>query len=82
MIDVLHRLLWLMEHRTPLVGDFLDRAQPDAERLRLVAQVLAGSGLQGGLRLTTEAETHALQRLISNWETLVEGGPLFRSQNR
>jgi len=79
LIDVLHRLLWLVESHTPMVPDFLSQAVPDAERLRLVAQVLAGSGLQGGLRLTTEGETSALQKLVSNWETLVEGGgPLFQ----
>ena len=79
LIDVLHRLLWLVEYHTPMVPDFLSQAVPDAERLRLVAQVLAGSGLQGGLRLTTEGETSALQKLVSNWETLVEGGgPLFQ----
>lgn len=81
LIDVLHRLLWLVEHRTSLIDDFLTRSMPDTERLRLVAGVLAGSGLQGGLRLTTDAETGALQKLITNWDSLVEGGgSLFRQR--
>jgi putative DNA methylase len=81
LIDVLHRLLWLMEHRTALIDDFITRSMPDVERLRLVAGVLAGSGLQGGLRLTTDAETGALQKLITNWDSLVEGGgSLFRQR--
>jgi len=81
LIDVLHRLLWLMEHRTGLIDDFITRSMPDVERLRLVAGVLAGSGLQGGLRLTTDAETGALQKLITNWDSLVEGGgSLFRQR--
>lgn len=81
LIDVLHRLLWLVEHRTSLIDDFLTRSMPDNERLRLVAGVLAGSGLQGGLRLTTDAETGALQKLITNWDSLVEGGgSLFRQR--
>lgn len=81
LIDVLHRLLWLVEHRTSLIDDFLTRSMPDTERLRLVAGVLAGSGLQGGLRLTTDAETGALQKLVTNWDSLVEsGGSLFRQR--
>lgn len=81
LIDVLHRLLWLVEHRTSLIDDFLTRSMPDVERLRLVAGVLAGSGLQGGLRLTTDAETVALQKLVTNWDSLVEsGGSLFRQR--
>jgi putative DNA methylase len=81
LIDVLHRLLWLVEHRTSMIDDFVTHSAPDTERLRLVAGVLAGSGLQGGMRLTTESETGALQKLIGNWDSLVEsGGPLFRQR--
>ncbi|MEM4188671.1 MAG: hypothetical protein QXN56_05920, partial [Candidatus Hadarchaeum sp.] len=72
LIDVLHRLLWLIENRTSMIDEFINSASPDVERLRLVAGVLAGSGLQGGLRLTTESETGALQKLISNWDMLVK----------
>jgi putative DNA methylase len=81
LIDVLHRLLWLVEHRTSMIDEFITRSKPDTERLRLVAGVLAGSGLQGGMRLTTEGETGALQKLVTNWDSLVEsGGPLFRQR--
>jgi len=81
LIDVLHRLLWLVEHRTSMIDEFITRSNPDTERLRLVAAVLAGSGLQGGMRLTTEGETGALQKLVGNWDSLVEsGGPLFRQR--
>lgn len=81
LIDVLHRLLWLVEHRTSMIDDFVTHSAPDTERLRLVAGVLAGSGLQGGMRLTTEGETGALQKLVTNWDSLVEsGGPLFRQR--
>ncbi|MGC8866581.1 MAG: hypothetical protein ACP5O2_12805, partial [Bacteroidales bacterium] len=73
LIDVLHRLLWLMENRTLLIKDFLDQAIPNIEELRLVAQALSGSSLQGGgLKLTTDAEQSALQKLLSNWHSVVE----------
>jgi putative DNA methylase len=81
LIDILHRLLWLVEHRTSMIDEFITHSAPDTERLRLVAGVLAGSGLQGGMRLTTESETGALQKLVTNWDSLVEsGGPLFRQR--
>jgi len=73
LIDVLHRLLWLMENRTLFIKDFLDQAMPNTEELRLVAQALSGSSLQsGGLKLTTDAEQSALQKLLSNWRSVVE----------
>ena len=79
LIDVLHRLLWLMENRTLLIKDFLDQAMPNTEELRLVAQALAGSSLQsGGLKLTTEVEQAALQKLLSNWRSVVEDSLLFK----
>jgi putative DNA methylase len=78
LIDVLHRLLWLMENRTLLIKDFLDQAMPNTEELRLIAQALAGSSLQGGgLKLTTEVEQGSLQKLLSNWRSVVEDN-LFR----
>lgn len=77
LVDVLHRLLWLLDNRRIQAMEFVDQAMPNAEKLRLVTQVLAGSGLQGGLKLTTDAEHNALQRLLGNWDT-VFGGDLFR----
>lgn len=80
LIDVLHRLLWLVENRTLLIQDFLDQAMPNTEELRLVAQALSGSSLQGGgLKLTTEVEQSALQKLLSNWRSVVEDN-LFRKR--
>ncbi|HEX8424571.1 MAG TPA: hypothetical protein VF634_14280, partial [Pyrinomonadaceae bacterium] len=56
---------------------YLYQAQPDRERLRLVAQALAGPGLRGGgadtkLIRTTTAEASALGKLLANWRTLVD----------
>jgi putative DNA methylase len=80
LVDVLHRLLWLMENRTLQIGTFLDAAMPHAEELRLVAQALSGSSLQGGgLKLTTDAEQGAMQKLLSNWESIIDDN-LFRKK--
>jgi putative DNA methylase len=77
LIDVLHRLLWLMENRSGLIADYLNQASPDRERLRLVAQALAGPALSGGdadahLISTTMGESSALGKLLANWRTLVD----------
>lgn len=77
LIDVLHRLLWLMENRSGLIADYLNQANPDRERLRLVAQALAGPALSGGdadarLISTTTAESSALGKLLANWRALVD----------
>jgi putative DNA methylase len=70
LIDVLHRLLWLMEHRVIKIQEFLDTSLPDAERLRLVAQALSGTALEGsGTLLTTDDEHSALKKLVSNWNS-------------
>jgi len=78
-IDVLHRLLWLMENAPRRLGKFLEEADPDLERLRLVAQALAGAGLSGKdaneaerLVNTTPEEQAALSKLLANWRSLVE----------
>lgn len=77
LVDVLHRLLWLLENRRAQAMEFVDQVMPNTEKLRLVAQILAGSGLQGGLKLTTDTEHNALQKLLGNWDTVFEGD-LFR----
>ena len=79
LIDVLHRILWLMDNEPRKLTAFLSEAQPDRERLRLVAQALAGPALKGkseeeskGLLTTTTAEQAAIGKLLSNWRTLVD----------
>ena len=85
LMDVLHRLLWLEEHRPALIPAYLDEAQPDVERLRLVAQTLAGQTLAGNsngggrsLVAARGAEASALRKLTTNWRTLIEAhrGPM------
>jgi putative DNA methylase len=79
LIDVLHRSLWLMENKPRSLPRFLDEARPDRERLRLVAQALAGPGLKGKsdgdtktLLTTTTGEQAALGKLLANWRTLID----------
>jgi putative DNA methylase len=80
LIDVLHRLLWLVENRPSLIPAYLDEARPDLERLRVVAQTLAGQTLSGngggaGARSLTAskgAEAAALRKLTTNWRSLIE----------
>jgi putative DNA methylase len=79
LIDALHRILWLLENEPRKLNRFLDEARPDRERLRLVAQTLAGTALEGGggeeraaAVSTTAAEQAALRKLVANWRALVE----------
>jgi len=86
LIDVLHRLLWLVEHQPVLIPAYLDEARPDVERLRIVAQTLAGQTLAGNgdgggksLIAARGAEAAALRKLTTNWRTLIEAhrGPMM-----
>jgi len=79
LIDALHRILWLLENEPRNLNRFLDEAQPDGERLRLLAQVLAGAALEGSRDngtehgvATTPTEQAALKKLLANWRALVE----------
>jgi putative DNA methylase len=79
LVDALHRILWLVEHEPRNLTKFLDEARPDRERLRLVAQALAGAGLKGKseeearlLVTTTASEQAALGKLLANWRALIE----------
>lgn len=73
LIDVFHRLSYLMENNPAEIGAFLDEAQPNLEQLLLVAQTLAGStlggaGSSGGQTLVAArgAEASALRKLTTN----------------
>lgn len=81
LIDALHRTLWLMENRPRELTRFLEEARPDRERMRLVAQALAGTALKGSgddgtakaaIVGTTPAEAAALGKLTANWRSLIE----------
>jgi putative DNA methylase len=74
LIDVLHRVLWLLDNRPPQLPGFLKEAQPNLEQLRLVSQSLCGPILkraEAGDVLTPELS--ALSKLTSNWRAVMEG---------
>ena len=90
---MLHRVLWLIENEPRNLTKFLDESRPDRERLRLVAQALAGTALErgsvgelerGDVAGTTPKERAALQKLVANWRSLIEqrlgGTPLFEQR--
>src|SRR5262249_45238334 len=79
LIDILHRVLWLMENSPRKLRDFLAETNPDRERLRVLAQALAGAALSGKteedaekLIGTTAAEKTALGKLLANWRSVIE----------
>ena len=75
LVDVLHRLLHLVEERPVAVGEYLDTARPNTEQLRLVAQALAAPvlGREQAQNASPTAEIGALARLNANWRAIVEG---------
>jgi putative DNA methylase len=74
LIDVLHRLLWLMERHPSRTGEFLREARPNTEELRLLAQVLSGPALKGSElgEIASGTELAALTKLTANWRSVVE----------
>ncbi|MGB4726507.1 MAG: hypothetical protein WBH86_03780 [Thermogutta sp.] len=87
LIDVLHRVLWLLENSPRKLGEFLEAARPDRERLRVLAQALGGPALSGKreeevqkLISTTGPEQAALQKLLANWRSLIELAGVARSE--
>ncbi|MFP5274248.1 DUF1156 domain-containing protein [Coleofasciculus sp.] len=87
LIDILHRLLWLSEHKPQDIPNFLALAQPDATQLRLVAQALAGRALTpdtsplspdgrgaGGEGVSSQRtqEQQQIDTLLASWKRVVE----------
>jgi len=86
LIDVLHRTLWLMENRPLELPGFLRESRVNRERMRLVAQALAGPVLKRGAGSLPDAvpgwqpgphhELAALAKLTANWRAVVEDATL------
>jgi putative DNA methylase len=74
LVDVLHRVLWLMENRPREMAEYLREAGPNREQLRLVAQALAGPALKGGelADVSPTGEMAALAKLTANWRSVIE----------
>lgn len=86
LIDILHRLLWLLEHKPQDVGSFLNLATPDSSQLRLVAQALAGRALtpdsnhhQEEVISQRTQEQQAIDTLLASWKRVIEEN-LFTSK--
>jgi putative DNA methylase len=79
LVDVLQRLLWLLENKPAETRNFLDQSRPDLERLRLLANALKGRALSGGEGDEGRTdEQKAVDRLLAQWRRVVEeGGGLF-----
>ena len=80
LIDVVHRLLWLLDHQPAALPAFLRKTGPNTEQLRLVTQALCAPVL-GGPRApdaAPTAELRALARLNANWRGVVEGDAFAR----
>ena len=75
LVDVLHRLLWLLDERPMHVQKYLEAVRPNREQLRLVTQALSAPvlGRPEALETSPTAELGALTRLNSNWRSIVEG---------
>ncbi len=92
-IDILHRLLWLTEHKPQDIPEYLSIAQPDANQLRLVAQSLAGRALTpetsaplalngrgaGGEGLSRTVEQQAIDTLLASWKRAIEDNLFTKS---
>jgi putative DNA methylase len=74
LIDVLHRLLWMLQNQPREIGKFLIDAGPNRDQLRLVVQALTGPALKGGelADVSPTGELAVLSRLAANWRSVVD----------
>lgn len=83
LIDVLHRVLWLLENSPRGIPAFLQQARPNLEQLRLVAESLCKPILKGSVAgdRSLTPELSALTKLTANWRSVIEDQamPLFSS---
>jgi len=85
IIDILHRLLWLLDNKPSEIPNFLIHSQPDVGQLRLVAQALAGKALAdephpGAALDTRTKEQQAIDRLLAAWKRIIEENLFVREQ--
>jgi len=73
VVDVLHRVLWLLENRPRELPGFLKRSQANLEQLRAIAEALGRSARkQVDSWGTMPPELSVLNKLTSNWRSVVE----------
>ena len=84
LIDALHRVLWIMENRPPLMTEFLRASRVNRDQLRVLAQALSGPALKGGElgEVSGGAELAALTKLTANWKSVIEDALMPLERNR
>ena len=77
LIDILHRVLWLLDNRPAELQEFLGTARPNQEQLRLVTEALSAPvhGRSEVRETNATAEQRALARLNANWRSVIENAP-------
>ncbi len=81
LVDVLHRLLYLLDERPAAVQEYVEAARPNQEQLRLVTQALSApvpGRAEPLLQASPTAELGALARLNANWRGIIEGAAYAR----
>ncbi len=80
LVDVVHRLLWLLDHQPAALPAFLHAVRPNQEQLRLVTQALCAPvlGRSDLLDAAATPELRALAKLNANWRGIVEGAAYSR----
>ena len=84
LIDVLHRLLWLIDNRPTELPSFLKAARPNVEQLRLITQALCAPVLGRPEAQDAEPtnELSALSKLTANWRSLIDGATFSQEIER
>ena len=84
LIDVLHRVLWLIDNRPTELQTFLKAERPNVEQLRLVTQALCAPvlGRPEPQDAAPTEELGALSKLTANWRSLVEGAAFSQEIDR
>lgn len=82
LVDVLHRLLWLVEHDHSRISDLLAEAKFDKYLLRLSAQTLSGRALAGeptpgAVRDERTPEQRAIDSLLAGWRRIIDEGKMI-----
>ena len=84
VIDVLHRLLWLIDNEPAEVREFIDTAKPNLEQLRLIAEALCApmhdKQKEKEMKLTNELS--ALAKLTANWRNVIEDGIYSQTKDK
>ena len=84
LIDILHRLLWLIDNEPNELQTFLKAARPNVEQLRLITQALCAPilGRPEAKDAAPTPELGALSKLTANWRSLVEGAAFSQEIDR